>query len=366
MKKGIDVSTYQKGIDWKQIAKSVDFVIIRCGYGKEKSQKDDMFESHIKGAIAAGIKNIGVYHFSYATNEKNARTEAQVCMDIIAPYKDKINMPIAFDWEYDSRRYCVNNGVTPTRALCDKMALAFGEEVQKKGYKFMLYTNPDYASKYFTLSKYKYLWIAQYANACSVTDADIWQYTSTGKLAGYKGKLDMNILYNEDLISKSKDEKEEIKVIKPTTTKKPVKPTITYKVKTGGKWSKEFKNGQEAGTQGKEITDVAIKVSKGDVKYRVHVKGGSWLGWITGYDINDYHKGYAGNGKPIDAIQVYYTTPNDVVKEQGKYLKAKYRVCALTNSDYYSWQYDTETTNKQDGYAGYMGRSIETLEMTLN
>ena len=361
MKKGIDVSSWQTGIDWKKIAKSIDFVIIRSGYGKNISQKDNMFDSHIKGAIAAGIKNIGIYHFSYATNEKNARIEAQVCMDIIKPYKDKINMPIAFDWEYDSRNYCVNNGVTPTRSLCDKMALAFGEEVQKNGYKFMLYTNPDYASKYFTLSKYTNLWIAQYSSSCSVKNADLWQYTSTGKLSGYNGNLDMNILYNDDLLGKTTGT-----TTKPSsTTKKPAKPTITYKVKTGGKWSKEYKNGQEAGTKGKAITDVAIKVSKGTVKYRVHVKGGSWLGDITGYDVKDYLKGYAGNGKEIDAIEVYYTTPADVKKEQGKYLKAKYRVCPV-NGKPFGYQYDTEKTNGQDGYAGLFGKSIESLTITLD
>ena len=46
-------------------------------------------------------------------------------------------------------------------------------------------------------------------------------------------------------------------------------------------------------------------MSKGSVKYRVHVKGSGWLGWITGYNINNSATGYAGNGKPIDAIEAW-------------------------------------------------------------
>ena len=63
-----------------------------------------------------------------------------------------------------------------------------------------------------------------------------------------------------------------------TTTKKVSYPTVTYKVRTGGKWLPEVKNLEDyAGIKGQAITDIAIKVGKGSVKYRVHIKGGGWL-----------------------------------------------------------------------------------------
>ena len=34
---------------------------------------------------------------------------------------------------------------------------------------------------------------------------------------------------------------------------------------------------------------------------------------------------YAGNGKPIDAVRVYYNTPNDIVTKY-RYQEAQYRV----------------------------------------
>ena len=133
------------------------------------------------------------------------------------------------------------------------------------------------------------------------------------------------------------------------------KPDVIYQVYAGGKWLGEVKNASDyAGVFGKEISGLRVKLSNGKtvtvrshisgkaktdwldaitkwddtsngysgwkgkptdcvamkasgctLKYRVHVKGGNWLGWISKYDINDYNKGLAGAyGKPIDAIQI--------------------------------------------------------------
>lgn len=141
-------------------------------------------------------------------------------------------------------------------------------------------------------------------------------------------------------------------------------PNVKYRVRAGGKWWGEITNLTDyAGVRGTAITDVAIKATNGTIKYRVHVKGGSWLSWITDYNVNNSATGYAGNGKPIDAIEVYYYTPNDIKNKNG-YLRAKYRVSPISK-DYYDWQYDNETTNRQDGYAGAFGRTIDRLQITL-
>lgn len=142
-------------------------------------------------------------------------------------------------------------------------------------------------------------------------------------------------------------------------------PTITYKVRAGGRWLPAVTNLSDyAGIVGTAITDVAITASKGSVKYRVHVKGGGWLPYVTGYNTNDYNNGYAGNGKVIDAVEVYYFTPADVVSKSG-YLRAKYRVSPV-KSGYYDWQYDNEKTGGQDGYAGSYGKTIDRLQITLS
>lgn len=142
----------------------------------------------------------------------------------------------------------------------------------------------------------------------------------------------------------------------PSPTPTPSGVNVYYKVKTQGRWLPEVKNLEDyAGIEGSPVTDVAIKVDKGSIKYRVHVLGGGWLGWVTGYDTNDYNNGYAGNGQVIDAIQIYYYTPADM----KPYKRAKYRV------NNYAWQFDTEITSGQDGYAGSFGYSIKKLYISI-
>lgn len=142
-------------------------------------------------------------------------------------------------------------------------------------------------------------------------------------------------------------------------------PEVFYRVRAGGKWYKEVNDlTGYAGEIGRSITDIAVRVSEGKVKYRVHIKGGKWLPWVTGYDIAEPENGYAGDKKPIDAIQIYYYTPSDVAKKYG-YLRIKYRVSPL-NCAYFPWQYDTETAGSQDGYAGDFGKPIDRFQAALS
>ncbi len=142
-------------------------------------------------------------------------------------------------------------------------------------------------------------------------------------------------------------------------------PEAVYRVRTDGRWLPEVRDLSDyAGLSGRAITDVAIRFTEGKVKYRVHVKGGGWLPYVTGCDIADSENGYAGDQKPIDAIEIYYYTPSNVVKSCG-WLKAKYRV-APVGGGYYSWQYDDEKSNGQDGYAGLFGRAMDKLQITLS
>ena len=137
---------------------------------------------------------------------------------------------------------------------------------------------------------------------------------------------------------------------------------FTYGVKSGGRILPFVTNLSDfAGIQGIPITDATIKVNKGSVKYRVHIKGGGWLPYVTGCNWNDPNNGYAGNGQIIDAIEVYYSTPEDIVNKYG-YQKAQYRTSPV-NGNYYSWQYDNETGNGQDGYAGCFGVAMDRFQL---
>lgn len=153
------------------------------------------------------------------------------------------------------------------------------------------------------------------------------------------------------------------KVIPEVTESETVNKNVNvfYKACTNGKWLPEVKNTEDyAGIQGKAITDIAIKVDKGSVKYRVHIKGGKWLPYVTGYNTSDSNNGYAGNGKPIDLIEVYYYTPDNI----RPYKSAYYRVSPI-GKNYYSWQIDNSTKNGMDGYAGALGITIDRLQIEI-
>lgn len=135
------------------------------------------------------------------------------------------------------------------------------------------------------------------------------------------------------------------------------KVDVYYRVKTQKHgWLSEVKNLDDyAGWEDSPITGLAIRVDSGYIKYRVHTKGGNWLPYVTGYNINDVINGYAGNGNIIDCVECYYYTPNDI----RPYKKAKYKV------NDYPYQYDNEKSNSQDGFAGVMGVTATKFQITI-
>ena len=201
-----------------------------------------------------------------------------------------------------------------------------------------------------TIASFGYsIWCAKYSSYKPniTSNYDIWQYSSTGHIDGINGNVDMNYMYNNIIGNQ------------PQPTPKPIdtKVNVYYRVKTQKHgWLSEVKNLNDyAGWENSPITDVAIRVDKGSIKYRVSPKGRDFLPYVTGYNIKDSKNGYAGNGKPIDRIEVYYYTPNDI----RPYKKAKYKV------NNYSWQYDNEKTNGQDGYAGAKGVNVTKFQIEI-
>lgn len=157
--RGIDVSHHQGAIDWRKVkACGIDFAIIRAG---RDVTVDRMFHQHIKGAMDAGLP-VGVYWFSYALNTADAVKEADFCWQTVKGYK--LDLPIFFDYEYDSERYSKERGVTPTKRLRTDIHKAFCERLTKLGGKVGIYTNIDYITNrlYWDELKHYPLWLAQF------------------------------------------------------------------------------------------------------------------------------------------------------------------------------------------------------------
>lgn len=201
--KVIDVSEHNGNIDYAKVkADGIDGVIIRAGYGK--GNVDKKFTANITGAIKNNLK-IGIYWFSYAYTEDMAKAEARYCDEIITTYKSLLEMPVFFDWEYDSMKFAKKNNVNPDKKLITGMTKAFCEEIKDLGYDAGYYLNLDYAKNHYDedeLKEYK-RWFARYVKTYQ-KDCYLWQNSNSGEVDGIKGKVDTDVLWG-DLSGNSDD-----------------------------------------------------------------------------------------------------------------------------------------------------------------
>lgn len=73
---GIDISEFNGDVNIAALKDQVDFIIIRCGYGSDYEDQDDVqYEANVRKCEEAGIP-YGVYLYSYARNTEMARSEA--------------------------------------------------------------------------------------------------------------------------------------------------------------------------------------------------------------------------------------------------------------------------------------------------
>ena len=146
---GIDVSKYQTNIDWNKIKKAgVNFVIIRIGYRGYGASgtlvKDPMFEEHFTNARNAGLK-VGVYFFTQAVTEDEAREEAQGCN--WALNGRKLDYPIYYDTEASTSPNGTGRADGLGKEDRTKCAIAFCEEVKSLGYKPGVYASTTWFRK---------------------------------------------------------------------------------------------------------------------------------------------------------------------------------------------------------------------------
>lgn len=198
--KGIDVSKYQKQIDWGKVdASGIDFALIRIGMGNVISQEDPYFDTNVTQALAHGLY-VGGYYFSYATSVADAQKEADVCNEILQSYRGKLLFPIAYDYEYDSYNYFVRTiGRAPTNAEIDSLINAFNDRLASYGWFVNTYMNGDYirSGKISTATMKKYdAWLADYSGAPDYP-CYIQQTGSKGTVPGITGNVDMDVSFKD-------------------------------------------------------------------------------------------------------------------------------------------------------------------------
>ena len=191
--KGIDISKWQGDIDFAKVQKDgIEFAILRSSF---RHTTDSKFFDYVKGLNEVNIPIVGVYHFSYALSVAQATSEAKYCIEQVeAAGLDKSTI-IFFDFEYDTVKKAKESGVVLKPSDCVAHAAAFCEYVEKQGYPAGIYLNLDYYKNWYTkdiLKKY-IIWLADYSGDPNY-DCHVHQYTSSGKVDGITGNVDLDYL----------------------------------------------------------------------------------------------------------------------------------------------------------------------------
>ena len=189
--RGIDISEYQPSVDFEQLkASGIDFVMIRTGFGRNPDQYDKCLSKHVSGAEKAGLP-YGFYHYSYALTPAQAEAEAEFALELAKGYAP--TMPFAYDIEDASQKT-----LTPT--ALSAIADTFLTKINNAGYYPMLYSSLAGLKSRFDgdlLKKYD-VWLAQWASSPTYSgEYGMWQYTSSGRIGGVDGPVDMDIAYKD-------------------------------------------------------------------------------------------------------------------------------------------------------------------------
>lgn len=180
--KGIDVSHWQGDINWQKVKSSgIDFAIIKATEGV--GYVDPCFKSYTQGAASAGL-HIGAYHF---LRLGDAKQQAKEFINAIKPYK--WDYPIAVDVEHKELLKMGRAGLTD-------FVIEFLDILKANGYYPMIYTGYNWCINHLYMSKIKYnLWFARYNDHKGYGNVSIWQYSSTGRVQGINGNVDIDISY---------------------------------------------------------------------------------------------------------------------------------------------------------------------------
>lgn len=190
---GIDVSKYQGEIDWKKVKRAgYSYAMIRAvSSNKNGLYVDPYFEKNMKAAKEAGVK-CGAYIYSYATNVNDTQKEIEYLLNVLKEFA--IDMPIAFDYEYEPSILALTNEERTliVRTACDL--------IEKAGYYAMIYCSCDFLKNKLNANELKQydVWIAHYGECDDAAlPYGIHQVSSTGTVPGVTGNCDVDIFYKQ-------------------------------------------------------------------------------------------------------------------------------------------------------------------------
>ena len=219
--KGVDISQYQKNINWENFSKNVDFVILRAGYGDNYTSQDDkLFIENVNNCNKYNIP-YGVYLYSYAKrvqkdskdanlnyNAESAISEAAHVKRLLnsVSYKPNLKTSVYLDIEEEKLGYL-------GKTLQTNIANKFCSIIESNGYGCSVYANLNWLKNHIdtnNLTTKNRLWLAywfdpahkNYKKAIStkpsynLSNYKLWQFSDKGSISGYNTVIDLDIGYD--------------------------------------------------------------------------------------------------------------------------------------------------------------------------
>ena len=197
---GIDISQGTNNVNFKALkGAGYEFVIIRAGYGSDVKQIDARFHSFVKDALEAGL-HVGAYWFIYARTIDEAEQNARCFLDVVEPWRGRLDMPLYIDYEYDSTRYYEQQtGVTESREIATAFIKRAAQVVEEAGYYTGIYLNPDYIKNHVRLDDLRgyTLWLAQWGTNAPSYNCGMWQSAGDTHIPEAAGGVDLNTCYSD-------------------------------------------------------------------------------------------------------------------------------------------------------------------------
>lgn len=189
---GIDVSAWQGDIDFNAVKEAgCEFVIIRMGYFYDEINIDDWYAENIRKAREAGLK-VGVYFYTTANSAEDVRELAKYISEQLDG--QELDFPVAFDWE----EFTTFQQYGMSTHFLNELFNLFAIEMENYGYSAMLYGSRNVLNDVWTNEYNHPVWLAHYTDETDYNgDYFMWQASSTGRIDGIDGYVDMNILYTD-------------------------------------------------------------------------------------------------------------------------------------------------------------------------
>ena len=200
---GIDVSHYQKDIDWNNLAIFCDKNGNVSGRTKERKYMQPVFFAYMKATEGATIKD-EMYDIRMIEAERHGVVKgAYHFLHLGSPIEEQLknffetvtwnpgDLPPALDVEVEAeiKEYGVN--------MLQSMTLKWLQEVEKKmGSRPVIYTRERIRENYLSDSRFKdyHFWIARYSDkGPEKCDWLFWQKTEKGLINGHDGYVDINL-----------------------------------------------------------------------------------------------------------------------------------------------------------------------------